>query len=196
MNIAKELVARGLVSGTSAPLEAILDKKRTVYLGIDPTADSMQAGNLVVVLLLKRLFDAGHTVILLVGGGTGMIGDPREKGERPLVEKKQVEKNKKAIRTQMQHIIGKKVRVVDNADWLLSVKLISFLRDIGKHFSINELIKRDIIKRRLVTEEDSISYTEFAYSLLQAYDYLVLSEKYGCDLQIGASDQWTNIFWC
>jgi len=193
MNIAKELVARGLVSGTSAPLEAILDKKRTVYLGIDPTADSMQAGNLVVVLLLKRLFDAGHTVILLVGGGTGMIGDPREKGERPLVEKKQVEKNKKAIRTQMQHIIGKKVRVVDNADWLLSVKLISFLRDIGKHFSINELIKRDIIKRRLVTEEDSISYTEFAYSLLQAYDYLVLSEKYGCDLQIGASDQWTNI---
>jgi len=193
MNIAKELVARGLVSGTSAPLEAILDKKRTVYLGIDPTADSMQAGNLVVVLLLKRLFDAGHTVILLVGGGTGMIGDPREKGERPLVEKKQVEKNKKAIRTQMQHIIGKKVRVVDNADWLLSVKLISFLRDIGKHFSINELIKRDIIKRRLVTEEDSISYTEFAYSLLQAYDYLVLNEKYGCDLQIGASDQWTNI---
>lgn len=193
MNIAKELEARGLVAIASAEAETILGKKRTVYLGIDPTADSMHAGNLLVVLFLKRLADAGHTIILLVGGGTGMIGDPKEKGERPLIDTKSVERNKKAIKAQFQTIIGKRVKLVDNADWLLKIKLVPFLRDIGKHFTINELVKRDIIKRRLATEDDSISYTEFAYSLLQGYDYLVLNDKFGCDLQIGASDQWTNI---
>jgi tyrosyl-tRNA synthetase len=142
---------------------------------------------------MKRLADAGHKIILLVGGGTGMIGDPREKGERVLQDMKVIEKNKKAIKAQMQSIIGTRVTLVDNADWLLKVKLLEFLRDIGKHFTVNELVKRDIIKRRLDTPDESISYTEFTYSLLQAYDYMLLNEKYGCDLQIGASDQWTNI---
>lgn len=193
MNLAEELTARGLVEHTSAPLETILGAKRTVYLGVDPSADSMQAGNLVVVLLMKRLSDAGHRIMLLVGGGTGMIGDPRDSGERQLSDPKIVARNKKAIQKQMQRIVGTSVPVVDNADWLLKVKLVDFLRDIGKHFTVNELVKRDIIRRRLETPDESISYTEFAYSLLQGYDYLVLNRKRGVDLQIGASDQWTNI---
>jgi tyrosyl-tRNA synthetase len=193
MNLAQELEARGLVEHASADVEKILSEKRTVYFGVDPSSDSMQAGNLLGILLMKRLSAAGHKIILLVGGGTGMIGDPREKGERPLSEAKTVEKNKKALRAQMQNILGAKILLVDNADWLLKVKLVEFLRDIGKHFTINEMIKRDIIKRRLDTPDESISYTEFAYGLLQGYDYMVLNEKYNCDLQIGATDQWTNI---
>jgi tyrosyl-tRNA synthetase len=193
MTLAEELKARGLADMTSAPLEEILGKKRTAYLGVDPSSDSMQAGNLVVVLLMKRLADQGHKIVLLVGGGTGMIGDPRESGERTLADRKAIDRNKKAIRAQMQRIIGAKVALVDNADWLLKVPLVDFLRDIGKHFTVNELVKRDIIRRRLETPDESISYTEFAYSLLQGYDYLVLNQKRGVDLQIGASDQWTNI---
>lgn len=193
MNLADDLKARGLIEHTSAELEQILGEKRTVYLGVDPTADSMQAGNLVVVLLMKRLADAGHKIILLVGGGTGMIGDPKEKGERPLSDVRTVAKNKKALKAQMQQILGRRITVVDNADWLLKVKLVDFLRDIGKHFTVNELVKRDIIRRRLETADESISYTEFAYSLLQGYDFMVLNQKYRVDLQIGASDQWTNI---
>ena len=193
MELAKDLTARGLVEHASADLDAILGTKRTAYLGIDPSADSMHAGNLLVVLTMKRLADAGHSIILLVGGGTGMIGDPRESGERQLADKKVIERNKKALKAQMQQIIGAKVKLVDNADWLLKVKLVDFLRDIGKHFTVNELIKRDIIKRRLDNPDDSISYTEFAYSLLQGYDYFILNQKHRVDLQIGASDQWTNI---
>src|SRR3989338_3318543 len=191
--LAADLKARGLIEHVSADIEKILGTKRTVYLGVDPSSDSMQAGNLLVVLLMKRLADAGHSIQLLVGGGTGMIGDPREKGERPLAGIHTVAKNKRAIRGQFQQILGRRIKVFDNADWLLKVKLVDFLRDIGKHFTVNELIKRDVIKRRLDAEDDSISYTEFAYSLLQGYDYLVLNQKYGTDLQIGASDQWTNI---
>jgi tyrosyl-tRNA synthetase len=193
MDLVQEFKDRGLVEHSSAELEVLFSKKRTVYLGIDPTADSLQAGNLFVLMTLRRLADAGHRIILLVGGGTGMIGDPREKGERQLLDMKTVERNKKAIRAQMQNIIGVKVMMVDNADWLLKVKLSDFLRDIGKHFTVNELIKRDIIKRRLETPDESISYTEFTYALLQGYDYMVLNEKYGCDLQIGGADQWTNL---
>lgn len=193
MNLSEELKARGLVEHSSAPVEDILKEKRTVYLGVDPSADSMHAGNLLVVLMMKRLADAGHRIVLLVGGGTGMIGDPRESGERVLADTKVVEKNKRALKAQMQRILGTRIMLVDNADWLLKVKLVDFLRDIGKHFTVNELIKRDIIKRRLETPDESISYTEFAYSLLQGYDYLILNKEKGVDLQIGASDQWTNI---
>lgn len=193
MNLSEELKARGLVEHSSAPVEDILKEKRTVYLGVDPSADSMHAGNLLVVLMMKRLADAGHKIVLLVGGGTGMIGDPRESGERVLADTKVVEKNKRALKAQMQRILGTRITLVDNADWLLKVKLVDFLRDIGKHFTVNELIKRDIIKRRLETPDESISYTEFAYSLLQGYDYLILNKEKGVDLQIGASDQWTNI---
>lgn len=192
-DLAKELEARGLIEQSSAEPEKVLGEKRTVYLGIDPTADSMQAGNLVLVLLMKRLADAGHEIQFIVGGGTGMIGDPKEKGERPLADERTVAKNKKLLATQLQQILGRRVKIIDNADWLLKVKLVDFLRDIGKHFTVNELVKRDVIRRRLENEDDSISYTEFAYALLQGYDYLILNQKYGTDLQIGGSDQWTNI---
>lgn len=192
-DLIQDLEARGLIEKTSADVAKVLGQKRTVYLGVDPSSDSMQAGNLLVVLMMKRLALAGHSIVLLVGGGTGMIGDPRESGERPLADARAVAHNKRALKKQMQNIIGSRVKVVDNADWLLKLKLVDFLRDIGKHFTINELIKRDIIKRRIEDPNDSISYTEFAYSLLQGYDYLVLNHKYGVDLQIGASDQWTNI---
>ncbi|MEK7510796.1 MAG: tyrosine--tRNA ligase [Patescibacteria group bacterium] len=193
MTFTEELKARGLVEQSSADLEKILSTKRTVYLGVDPSADSMQAGNLVVILMMRRLAMAGHKIILLVGGGTGMIGDPRESGERSLPEPKVVAKNKKALKAQMQKIVGAKVMLVDNADWLLKIKLVEFLRDIGKHFTVNELVKRDIIRRRLETPDESISYTEFAYSLLQGYDYMMLNQKHGADLQIGGNDQWTNL---
>jgi tyrosyl-tRNA synthetase len=191
--LAEDLKARGLIEHFSAPVEEIFSKPRTVYLGVDPSADSMQAGNLVVVILMRRLAEAGNKIILLVGGGTGMIGDPRESGERQLSDEKIVAKNAKLIQKQMERIIGRRITVVNNADWLLQEKLIDFLRDIGKHFTVNELVKRDIIRRRLETPDESISYTEFAYSLLQGFDYLTLHKTKGVDLQIGASDQWTNI---
>lgn len=193
MTLAEELKARGLIEHESAPAEKILGEPRTVYLGVDPSADSMQAGNLVVLLIMKRLAAAGHKIVLLVGGGTSMIGDPRESGERELADPETVAKNARAIRAQMENIIGTDVELVNNADWLLKVKLVDFLRDVGKHFTVNELVKRDIIRRRLETPDESISYTEFAYSLLQGYDYLTLYQEHGVNLQIGGSDQWTNI---
>ncbi len=194
MTLAEELKARGLIEHSSTEPEKILSVPRTVYLGIDPSADSLQVGNLAVVLLMKRLGDAGHTLIFLVGGGTGMIGDPKETGERPMLDEKTVAHNTRALKAQLKNILGRaSFRMVDNADWLMGVKLIPFLRDVGKYFTVNDLIKRDVIKRRLNNPDDSISYTEFSYALLQGLDYLTLYEKYGVDLQVGGSDQWTNI---
>ncbi|MSU74683.1 tyrosine--tRNA ligase [Candidatus Kaiserbacteria bacterium] len=194
MTPAEDLQARGLIEHFSAPVAQIFSTPRTVYLGIDPTADSIQVGNLAVVLLMKRLADAGNKLVFLVGGGTGMIGDPKEKGERPMLDEKTVAKNTTALKSQLKKILGStSFKMVDNADWLLSVKLVPFLRDVGKHFTVNDLIKRDIIKKRLDTPDESISYTEFTYALLQGFDYFVLNDKYGVDLQIGGSDQWTNI---
>ena len=193
MNLSEDLKARRLIEHHSADLEKIFETKRTVYLGVDPTADSMHAGNLVLVLILRRLALAGHSIILGVGGGTGMIGDPKEKGERVLLDMKTIAKNKKAIAQQMRDVIGAKVRIVDNADWLLKLGLLEFLREIGKHFTINDLIKRDIIRKRIETPDESISYTEFTYPLLQGFDFLTLNRNYDCDLQIGGTDQWTNM---
>ncbi|MCX6787844.1 MAG: tyrosine--tRNA ligase [Candidatus Kaiserbacteria bacterium] len=193
-NIADELKARGLIEHFSAPIEQMLAEPRTVYLGIDPTSDSIQIGNLAVVLLMKRLAAAGNKLIFLVGGGTGMIGDPKEKGERVMLNEKTVAANTRALKKQLKNLLGNiSFDMVDNADWLTSVKLLPFLRDVGKYFTVNDLIKRDIIKKRLDAPDESISYTEFSYSLLQALDYLTLHEKYGVDLQVGGSDQWTNI---
>lgn len=194
MTLAEELKARGLIEHSSTEPSVIFAKPRVAYLGIDPTADSMQIGNLAVVLMMKRLADAGSSLIFLVGGATGQIGDPKEKGERVLLDEKTVAKNTRALKSQLKSILGRTpFRLVDNADWLTKVKLLPFLRDIGKHFTVNDLVKRDIIRKRLETPDESISYTEFSYSLLQGYDYLTLHEKYGVDLQVGASDQWTNI---
>ncbi|VAW33227.1 Tyrosyl-tRNA synthetase [hydrothermal vent metagenome] len=194
MNIVEDLESRGLVADNVGELPKIFSKPRTVYFGIDPTADSAQVGNLAVILLMKRLGLAGNKLIFLVGGATGMIGDPREKGERSLLDSRTLASNTRAIKRQLKKILGKTpFTMVDNASWLTRVKLIPFLRDIGKYFTVNDLIKRDIIRKRLETPNESISYTEFTYALLQGYDYLTLNEKYGCNLQVGGSDQWTNM---
>ena len=194
MTLADELKARGLMEYTSADAEKILGTRRIAYAGFDPSADSMQIGNLAAILTMKRLGDAGHKLIFLAGGGTGMIGDPKEKGERPMKSEREVAANTRAIKKQFKQVLGStSFTLVDNADWLMSAKLIPFLRDIGKHFTVNDLIKRETIKKRLETPDESISYTEFTYALLQGFDFLTLNEKYDCDLQVGASDQWTNI---
>ncbi len=194
MTLAEELKARGLVEHASADIEKIVGTPRTVYIGADPTADSLHVGSLAWIILMKRLGCAGHKLIFLVGGGTGYIGDPKEKGERPMLDEKTIAKNVKALKAQLKGILGGiSFKMVDNADWLLKEKLMPFLRDVGKHFTVNDLVKRETIKKRLDTPDESISYTEFTYALLQALDYQTLNEKYGCDLQVGASDQWTNI---
>ena len=191
----KELRERGLVAQEGGgTLEEILSEKRTIYLGVDPTADSIHMGNIVPVILIKHMFDHGHEPYLLVGGATGLIGDPKDTEERPFSDPELVAENTKKIKKQLLRVLDKDDLVVfDNSEWLGKVRVLDFLRDIGKHFTVNQLIKRDIIKRRLETEENSISYTEFSYSLLQAYDYMYLNEKHGVDLQVGGSDQWPNI---
>src|SRR3990167_5466719 len=194
MTLAEELKARGLVEHSSAPIEKIFATPRTAYIGVDPTADSLHVGHLAWILLMKRLADAGHKLIFLVGGATGMIGDPKEVGERVMLDEKTVAHNTRALKSQLKDILGGiSFKLVDNADWLAKQKLLPFLRDIGKYFTINDLIKREVIKRRLDNPDDSISYNEFSYALLQGLDYLTLHEKYGVDLQVGGSDQWTNI---
>lgn len=194
MTLVEELKARGLIEHSSTAPEKILSVPRTVYIGVDPTADSLHVGHLTWVLLMKRLGDAGHKLVFLVGGGTGMIGDPKEKGERVMLDSKTVERNTRALKVQLKKMMGAaSFKMVDNADWLMSVKLVPFLRDVGKHFTVNDLIKRDIIKKRLDMPDESISYTEFTYALLQGLDYFTLNQKYGVDLQIGGSDQWTNV---
>lgn len=192
-NIAGELKARGFIQEEGGgKAEEFLAEKRTVYLGIDPTADSLHLGNLVQLLFMKRLQDAGHEILFIVGGGTGMIGDPRDSGERVLLDQKTISTNTKAIQVQLKAVLGKKQKIVNNADWLLKLSLVEFLRDTAKHFTVNQLVKREIIKKRL-DAEDPISFTEFSYSLLQGYDFWHLNKKYGVDMQVGGSDQWANI---
>lgn len=175
-------------------LAEILAQTRKVYLGIDPTADSLTVGHLGPVFLMKHLADAGHEVNFLIGGGTGMIGDPRASGERVLLDEETIEANSKAVKAQLQRILGdQKYTMFNNADWLGKLSLIEFLRDTAKHFTVNQLIKREIIKKRLDDENDSISFTEFSYALLQGYDYWYLNKEHDIDLQIGGSDQWANI---
>lgn len=194
VNIASELKERGFIQDHVGDPQEFLAEKRTVYLGMDPSADSLQVGNLVGIFLLKHLADAGHNIIFLVGEGTGMIGDPRQSGERVLLDSKTVAKNTKAIQKQLTTIFGKKkYAIVNNMAWLGKLSLIDFLRDTAKHFTINQLIKREIIKKRLDDENDSISFTEFSYSLLQGYDFWHLFKTKDVDVQIGGSDQWANL---
>jgi len=185
---------RGFVyQHSSEKLEEITDgAKRTVYLGVDPTADSIHAGNLAAYLLLRHFAEAGHSIILILGGGTGMIGDPKPDVERPLLDEAIVNARIAKLKQQAGTLLGGEVRVVNNADWLAGLNLIEFLRDTGKYFTVNNLIKKDAISARLESDE-GISFTEFSYPLLQAYDFWHLFTEYGCDVQIGGSDQWGNI---
>ncbi|MBI2613124.1 tyrosine--tRNA ligase [Candidatus Kaiserbacteria bacterium] len=181
---------------SSEKLEEITDgAKRTLYLGIDPSADSLQVGQLQGFLILRRFLEDGHRLILLIGGGTGMIGDPGGKSaERVLLDAETVKKNAENITEQVKRLFASEdFTLVDNAEWLGQLQMIEFLRDVGKHFTINALLQRDFIKDRVKDPEKGISYTEFSYALLQAYDYLHLHEEYDCDLQVGGSDQWGNI---
>ncbi len=197
MKLSEVLRGRGYVYQFSADtLEEVTDgETRTVYLGVDPTADSMHAGQLMGMLVLRRFVDAGHKLIVIVGGGTGMIGDPGGKNaERNLLSEETVAANAKALRAQFSQLLGEvEFEMVNNAEWLHKLNYMEFLRDIGKHFTVNEMIKRDTVRPRLETPEQSISYTEFSYMLLQAYDFLELNQRYDCDLQVGGSDQWGNI---
>ncbi len=195
MKLSEELQARGFINQASFENLPVIfdDERRVVFHGIDPSADSAHAGNFVIWMLLKHLVKAGHSLVFLVGGGTGMIGDPKPDAERVLNERSAVGKNVSKIKQQAKNFFGEdNITFVDNYDWLSEIKLIDFLRDIGKHFTVNELVKKDAISRRM-NSEVGISYTEFAYPLLQAYDYLKLFKDKNCTLQVGGSDQWGNI---
>jgi tyrosyl-tRNA synthetase len=199
MDLFAELLARGLVFQCTAAdeLKARLAKGPiTVYAGFDPTADSLHVGHLVPLIALARFQKAGHRPIALAGGATGMVGDPSGKSEeRNLLSADDIAKNVAAIKPQLARLLDfdAGARLVDNADWTRGVTLLEFLRDIAKHFSVNEMIKKDSVRSRLEEREQGISFTEFSYSLLQAFDFLTLFDAAGCELQIGGSDQWGNI---
>ncbi|MCA9363324.1 tyrosine--tRNA ligase [Candidatus Kaiserbacteria bacterium] len=194
MSLAKELSERGFINQSSSDdLGLVLDKEnRVVYHGIDPTADSAHVGNMSVWVLLKHLKNAGHKIVFLVGGGTGMVGDPKPDAERQLRTIEEVSVNVEKIKTQAENFFGEEVEFVNNYDWLGKLNLIDFLRDVGKHFTVNELIKKDAIATRLQSET-GLSYTEFAYPILQGYDYYQLFQSHNCTLQVGGSDQWGNM---
>ena len=195
-----DLSWRGLLhQTTSEALGAYLAVPgRVGYVGFDPTSDSLTVGNLVALLLLARWQRAGHVPIALMGGGTGLIGDPSGKSaERSLLDREQVRANMDAQRPVFERVLdfsgAHAARIVDNADWLGSLGYIAVLRDIGKHFSVNQMIARDSVATRLHGREQGISYTEFSYMILQAYDFLHLHRAHGCTVQLGGADQWGNI---
>lgn len=190
MTLVEDLKWRGLIKDISSPeLEEKLNKGgMSFYIGTDPTADSLHVGHLSSFLISKRLKEAGHHPILLVGGGTGMIGDPRPTTERAMISKEQVQHNFECLKKQVEDMFG--FEVVNNNDWYKDVNMIDFLRDYGKYFNINYMIDKDIIRRRL---ETGITYTEFSYMILQAIDFKYLHEHKNVDLQCAGSDQWGNI---
>jgi tyrosyl-tRNA synthetase len=194
-SLANELQERGFIHQIAGPsLEHIIeDESRVVYHGIDPSADSAHAGNFVIWMMLRHLAQAGHKIIFLIGGGTGMIGDPKPDAERQLKDPAEVMQSVMKLKAQAERFFaGYEIEFVDNQTWLGELKLIDFLRDIGKHYTVNELIKKDAIATRLAGDT-GLSYTEFAYPLLQGYDFLQLFETKGCTVQVGGSDQWGNI---
>ena len=176
----------------------LMDSSRTVYAGFDPTADSLHVGSLLPLLILRRFQRAGHRPIALAGGATGMIGDPSGKNaERNLLDAATLQANLEGIERQMRQLLEfddgpTSALLVNNIDWIGQASFVSFLRDVGKHFPVNVMLAKDSVKNRL-TSEAGLSYTEFSYMLLQAYDFVHLNREYGCELQVGGSDQWGNI---
>ena len=198
MNVFDEFLWRGLVYDSTEGLRELFEtEKITAYIGFDPTASSLHVGSLMTIMGLVRLQKFGHTPIAVAGGGTGLIGDPSFKAnERQLLSKEEVQSNVEAIKEQLSHFLDFECKtnpaiLVNNADWLTTICLTDFLRDIGKHFSVNVMIAKESIKRRM--EQEGISFTEFAYVLMQSYDFLKLFEMHHCILQMGGSDQWGNI---
>ncbi len=198
-NAFDELKWRGLIFDHIEGVPELLAKEKvTVYNGFDPTADSLHVGHTIPLIALARLQRFGHTPIALAGGGTGMIGDPSGKSsERNLLTREQIEYNVSCIKKQLAHLLDFEVKsnpamLLNNADWLLELNLVNFLRDTGKHFTVNYMLAKDSVKTRLEREE-GLSFTEFSYMLLQSYDFMHLYDTYGCRLQTGGSDQWGNI---
>lgn len=195
MKLSEELSKRGFIYQYSTEeLSDILDgEKKVVYLGIDATGEAIHVGNLVPYMLLNHLLRAGHKVIILIGGGTALIGDPSGRDvERELASYEVVQERAKKIEENIRKFTVGDIQFVNNYDWLSKLSAIEFLRDVGKHFTVNSLIKKDAISARL-NSENGISYTEFSYALLQSYDYYHLHKEFGVNLQIGGSDQWGNI---
>lgn len=190
MNLFEELTWRGLIDNVTSPeLEEELNNgELTFYIGTDPTGDSLHIGHYSSLLTAKRLKDAGHHPIMLVGGATGFIGDPKATGERNMLTKEVLQHNYECLSKQIEAVFG--FQMVNNLDWTKDISVIDFLRDYGKHFNINYMINKDTVKRRL---ESGISYTEFSYMILQSLDFLHLYETYNCRLQLGGQDQWGNI---
>ena len=198
----EELTQRGLVAQYSGDQDLLkhLDESRTLYCGFDPTADSLHIGSLVPLLVLKRFQDAGHRPIVLVGGSTGLIGDPSFKAEeRKLNSPETVAGWVDKLKRQTSQFVNFDdqspiaAKAVNNLDWTAGVDVLDFLRNVGKHFSINTMIQKESVKQRLAREGAGISFTEFSYSLLQGWDFAELNRRYDCTLQIGGSDQWGNI---
>ena len=211
LNVFETLNERGFIKQTTNAEQVanlLTEKQVTYYVGFDPTASSLHVGSLVPIMAMAHLQRAGHKPIAIIGGGTTMIGDPTDKTEmRPMLSQAEISDNGKSILTQLQRYLNldngvadsadlqpapEAGRFLDNADWLLSVNYIDFLRDIGKHFRVNEMIKAEGYRQRL-DRELGLSFLEFNYQLLQAYDYLCLFQEYGCRLQLGGDDQWGNI---
>jgi tyrosyl-tRNA synthetase len=199
MSIVDEFEWRGMLYDASEGTREMLERERAIaYVGFDPTASSLHVGSLLPIMALARLQRAGHSPIALVGGGTGLIGDPSGKSqERTLLSPEDVDANVRGMRAQLERFLDfdaapNAARLINNADWLRPVTLLEFLRDTGKHFTVNYMLAKESVKRRLGGDE-GISFTEFSYLLLQSYDYLVLHQRFGCSLQMGGSDQWGNI---
>lgn len=190
MTLYEELKWRGLIKDISSPdlIDKLNNGGLTFYIGTDPTADSLHIGHFSSFLISKRLKDAGHHPILLVGGGTGLIGDPRPTSERPMITKEEVEYNFNCLKSQAEKLFG--FQVVNNYDWIKEINCIDFLRDYGKYFNINYMLDKDIVRRRL---DSGITYTEFSYMILQGLDFLHLFENEKCTLQVAGQDQWGNI---
>src|SRR5438093_2762578 len=198
-NLFDELQWRGLVAeATDAVADALAKEHVTAYIGFDPTASSLHVGSLLTVMGLARLQRFGHSPIAIVGGGTGMIGDPSGKSqERLLLSRDRIDANVAGIKSQLSRFLdfdapNNPARLVNNADWLAGFDLLGFLRDTGKFFTVNSMLQKESVKSRLGTDE-GISFTEFTYLLLQARDFLELFDRYNCTLQMGGSDQWGNI---
>ena len=199
MNLFEEFEWRGMLyDATEGAREALAHGNVTAYIGFDPTASSLHVGSLLPIMALARLQRFGNSPIALVGGGTGMIGDPSGKSqERTLLSIEEIDANARGMRAQLERFLDfnarpNAARMMNNADWLRSIGMLEFLRDTGKHFTVNYMLAKESVKRRIASDE-GISFTEFSYTLLQAHDYLHLHDTVNCTLQMGGSDQWGNI---
>ncbi|MGE6462218.1 tyrosine--tRNA ligase [Pseudoalteromonas tetraodonis] len=199
-HLLNDITQRGLVSQVSniEQLTQKLETPQVVYCGFDPTAGSLHIGHLVPLIMLKRFMDAGHQGVALIGGATGLIGDPSFKAtERSLNTKQTVSQWVDALANQVESVLGPHLnlplQIKNNADWFSSIDVLDFFRDVGKHFSINTMINRESVKQRLQRPDQGLSFTEFSYSLLQSYDFAKLNSELNCTLQIGGNDQWGNI---